>query len=123
MAELREDPVEYVRMCARVHPFPRTWAEYDVIDRIIGHGPDCTCPITEPFTTSHTEPAVGPSPDWFAACAVSGEPVLRRVAASWPGLSAQLVPAEGAAANPALSVPRLHALLDHCLNGTATLPT
>ncbi|WP_314612563.1 hypothetical protein [Streptomyces stackebrandtii] len=230
MAELREDPVEYVRMCARVHPVPRTWAECDVIDRIIGHGPDCTCPITEPFTTSHTEPAVGPSPDWFAACAVSGEPVLRRVAASWPGLSAQLVEtlardddeevrirlachhplapppllldvfvtrpvhrphlaalpafprtgwahlighpdpevrtlaaadpalpdppledpdasvrraaatnpslspealetlladpctAEGAAANPALSVPRLHALLDHCLNGTATLP-
>ncbi|MFE1548015.1 hypothetical protein [Streptomyces sp. NPDC058718] len=231
MAELREDPVEYVRMCARVHPFPRTWAEYDVIDRIIGHGPDCTCPITEPFTKSDTEPAVGPSPDWFAACAVSGEPVLRRVAASWPGLPAQLVEtlaqdddeevrirlachhplapphvlldvfvtrpvhrphllalpafprtgrahlighpdpevralaaadpavpdppvedpdasvrraaatnpslspealetlltdprtAEGAAANPALSVPRLHALLDHCLNGTATLPT
>ncbi|WP_328940331.1 hypothetical protein OG259_00540 [Streptomyces sp. NBC_00250] len=43
------------------------------------HGPDCTCPITEPAT------------DWFAACAVSEEPVLRRVAASWPGLAAELV--------------------------------
>lgn len=37
------------------------------------------------------KPAVGPSPDWFAACAVSEEPILRRVAASWPGLSAELV--------------------------------
>ncbi|WP_405893975.1 hypothetical protein OG612_33780 [Streptomyces sp. NBC_01527] len=230
VAELREDPDEGVRMCARLHSFPRTWAEYDVIRRVIGHGPDCTCPITEPFTESNTEPAVGPSPDWFAACAVSEEPVLRRVAASWPGLSAELVEtlaqdddeevrirlachhplapphllldvfvtrpahrphllvlpafprtggshlvdhpdpevralaaadpalpdppvedpdasvrrsaaanpglspealealladpstAEGAAANPALPVPRMHALLDHCLNGTATRP-
>jgi hypothetical protein len=40
---------------------------------------------------SSTEPDVGPPPDWFAACAVSGEPILRRIAASWPGLSAELV--------------------------------
>ncbi|MFF9869863.1 hypothetical protein ACF1G0_31445 [Streptomyces sp. NPDC013953] len=32
-----------------------------------------------------------PSPNWFAACAASEEPVLRRVAASWPGLPAKLV--------------------------------
>ncbi|WP_234314358.1 MULTISPECIES: hypothetical protein [unclassified Streptomyces] len=83
VAELREDPDEDVRMRARLHPFPRTWAEYWAIRRVIGHGPDCTCPITE----SDTEP----SPDWFAACAESGEPVLRRVAASWPGLPAELV--------------------------------
>ncbi|MFE1384487.1 hypothetical protein ACFW6S_36665 [Streptomyces sp. NPDC058740] len=31
------------------------------------------------------------SPEWFAACAASEEPVLRRVAASWPGLPAALV--------------------------------
>ncbi|MFF3838171.1 hypothetical protein [Streptomyces sp. NPDC001930] len=93
VAELRADPVAAVRMCARLHPFPRTWAECRAIDQVIGHGPDCTCPIGEPFTTSDTEPDVGPSPDWFAACAVSGEPVLRRVAASWPGLPAQLVEA------------------------------
>ncbi|MFE2021843.1 hypothetical protein ACFW9O_27760 [Streptomyces sp. NPDC059499] len=86
VAELGEDPDEHVRMCARLHPFPRTWAEHWAIDRVIGHGPDCTCPIPE----STTGPAVGPSPDWFAACAVSEEPVLRRVAASWPGLSAEL---------------------------------
>ncbi|MFE6489156.1 hypothetical protein ACFVGN_40360, partial [Streptomyces sp. NPDC057757] len=45
-------------------------------------GPDCTCPITEPTSE--------PSPDWFAACAVSEEPVLRRVAARFPSLSAEL---------------------------------
>ncbi|MGW3661397.1 hypothetical protein ACWD6R_39845 [Streptomyces sp. NPDC005151] len=232
VAELREDPDEDVRMRARLHPFPRTWAEYWAIDPAIGHGPDCTCPIpeliTEPTPESNTEPAAGPSPDWFAACAASEEPVLRRGAASWPGLPAELVEtlaqdddeevrirlacyhplapphllldvfvtrpahrphlltlpafprtgrahlighpdpevralaaadpalpdppvedpdasvrraaaanpslspealealladprtAEGAAANPALPVPRMHAILDHCLNGTAT---
>ncbi|MEV7239355.1 hypothetical protein AB0N06_37475 [Streptomyces sp. NPDC051020] len=83
VAELTKDPDDGVRMCARLHPFSRTWAEYDMLHRIIGHGPDCTCPITEP------DPQ--PSPDWFAACAASGEPVLRRVAASWPGLPAELV--------------------------------
>ncbi|MFD9542482.1 hypothetical protein [Streptomyces sp. NPDC060022] len=90
-AELRKDPDDNVRMRARLHPFSRTWTEYEMIHRIIDHGPDCTCPITEPFTRSNLEPAVGPSPDWFAACAVSEEPVLRRIAASWPGLSAELV--------------------------------
>ncbi|MFF3215396.1 hypothetical protein ACFYYB_32745 [Streptomyces sp. NPDC002886] len=219
-AELREDPDKGVRMRARLHPFPRTWAEYWAIHAVIGHGPDCTCPITEP--------ADEPSPDWFAACAASEEPVLRQVAASWPGMPAELVDtlardedeevrirlacrhplapphllldvfvtrpvhrphlltlpafprtglthlighpdpevralaaidpalseppledpdesvrraaaanpslapetlealladlrtAEGAAANPSLPVPRMHALLDHCLNGAAT---
>lgn len=83
ITELREDPDEGVRMRARLHPFPRTWAEYWAMDRVIGHGPDCTCPITES--------APEPFPDWFAACAASEEPVLRRVAASWPGLPAELV--------------------------------
>ncbi|GAA1091500.1 hypothetical protein [Kitasatospora arboriphila] len=87
VAELREDPDENVRRRARLHPVPRTWAEYWAIERvigqIIGHGPDCTCPITEP--------APEPSPDWYAACAASEEPELRRVAASWPLLPAVLV--------------------------------
>ncbi|WP_282691965.1 hypothetical protein [Streptomyces sp. CC208A] len=85
VAELRKDPDDDVRMRARLHPFLRTWVEYEMIERAVDHGPDCTCPITEP--------AVEPSPDWFAACAVSGEPVLRRVAASWPRLPAELVAA------------------------------
>ncbi|MET9539020.1 hypothetical protein ABZY16_16145 [Streptomyces sp. NPDC006553] len=224
-AELRQDPDEDVRMRARLQPSIRTWVEFEVVDRVVGHGLDCTCPITQ----SATEP----SPDWYAACAASEEPVLRRVAASWPGLPAELVgtlaldddeevrirlachhplapphllldvfvtrpahrphlltmpafprtgwthlighpepevralaaadptlpwnsgvledpddevrraaaanptltpetletlladlrTAEGAAANPSLPVPRMHALLDHCLNGTATPPT
>ncbi|WP_079404643.1 hypothetical protein [Streptomyces sp. 3211] len=83
VAELREDPDENVRMRARLHPFPRTWAEYWAMQAVIGHGPDCTCPITEPVDE--------PSPDWFAACAASEEPVLRQVAASWPDLPAELV--------------------------------
>ncbi|WP_345278315.1 hypothetical protein [Streptomyces gulbargensis] len=223
VAELREDPVGEVRIRASLHPFPRTWAEYWAIDRVVGHGPECTCPITEPTGE--------PSPDWFAACAVSEEPVLRRVAARFPGLPAGLVAtlaqdddeevrillachhplapphlllnvfvtrpvhrphlltlpafprtgwarfidhpdidvrvlaaadpslpgppvkdadesvrraaaanpnltpealeallvdtrtAEGAAANPSLPVPRMHALLDHCLNGAAIPPS
>ncbi|MFJ3840555.1 hypothetical protein ACIPY6_34315 [Streptomyces sp. NPDC090054] len=89
VAELREDPDEDVRMRARLHPFPRTWAQYQAIQRVIGHGPDCVCPITEP----DTEPDTEPSTDWFAACAASEEPELRRVAATWPGLPAMLVDA------------------------------
>ncbi|MFB7368954.1 hypothetical protein ACFC0D_03820 [Streptomyces sp. NPDC056222] len=223
VTELREDPDEGVRLRARLHPFPRTWAEYWAIDGVIGYGPDCLCPITEPGPE--------PSPHWFAACATSEEPVLRRVAATWPGLPAEIVEtlaqdddeevrirlachhplapphllldvfvtrpahrphlltlpafprtglthlighadpavralaaadptvpvapvddsdesvcraaaanpsltpgdleslltdprtAEGAAANPSLPVPRMHALLDRCLNGAATPPT
>ncbi|MEV7730039.1 hypothetical protein AB0P15_35800 [Streptomyces sp. NPDC087917] len=87
VAELRKDPDDDVRMRARLHPFPRTWAEYGAIDAVIGHGPDCACPTTEP----DAEPDAQPSPDWFAACAVSEEPVLRQVAASRPDLPAELV--------------------------------
>lgn len=82
-AESEKDPDGEVRMRARLHPFSRTWVEYDMIDRVVGHGPDCVCPITE------IDPQ--PSPDWFAACAASREPALRRAAASWPGLPAELV--------------------------------
>ncbi|MEU8679474.1 hypothetical protein [Streptomyces sp. NPDC048560] len=222
-AELRQDPDEDVRMRARLQPSIRTWAEFQEVHKVVGHGPDCTCPITQPATE--------PSPDWYATCAASEEPVFRRVAASWPGLPAELAgalaldddeevriqlachhplapphllldvfvtrpahrphlltlpafprtgwshfighpdpevralaaadptlpeppledpddavrraaaanstltpetletlltdlrTAEGAAANPSLPVPRMHALLDHCLNGAATPPT
>ncbi|MFH9610849.1 hypothetical protein [Streptomyces sp. NPDC017448] len=90
---LAADPDEDVRMRARLQPFTPTWAEYAVVQRVAGHGPDCTCPVTEPFAEPTRGASPGPSPDWFAACAVSGEPVLRRVAASWPGLCAELVEA------------------------------
>ncbi|MEU8773341.1 hypothetical protein [Streptomyces sp. NPDC048606] len=95
VARLEEDPDASVRRRARLHPFPRTWAEYRAIERIIGHGLDCTCPITEPFAGPDPDPdperLTEPSPAWFAACAVSMEPVLRRVAAAWPGLPEELV--------------------------------
>ncbi|WP_432133789.1 hypothetical protein [Streptomyces sp. bgisy154] len=82
-AELRQDPDEDVRMRARLQPSIRTWDEFQAVDGVVGHGPDCTCPITEPATE--------PSPEWYATCAASEEPVLRRVAASWPRLPAELV--------------------------------
>ncbi|MFJ6355243.1 hypothetical protein ACIQKB_38015 [Streptomyces sp. NPDC092046] len=85
VGELGRDADHDVRRRVRLHPFPRTWAEYGAIQRVMGHGPDCTCPITGPDTE--------PSPDWFAACAASEEPALRRVAASWPGLPAGRVAA------------------------------
>ncbi|MFG2823955.1 hypothetical protein ACGFX4_31575 [Kitasatospora sp. NPDC048365] len=82
VAELREDPDEAVRRRARLHPGPRTWAEYWAIEKVIGHGPDCTCPIVEPGSE--------PTSDWYAACALSEEAELRRVAASSPLLPAEL---------------------------------
>ncbi|WP_394437082.1 hypothetical protein [Streptomyces sp. SGAir0957] len=82
VAELRTDPDDHVRTRARLNPFSRTWTEYDMIHRVVGHGPDCTCPITEVVPR--------PSADWFAACAAATEPVLRRIAASWCGLPAEL---------------------------------
>ncbi|MFD5655464.1 hypothetical protein [Streptomyces sp. NPDC127039] len=55
---------------------------------------------------------------------------MRQAAATNPGLSPQTLEplladshtAEGAASNPALPVPRMHALVDRCPNGTATVP-
>ncbi|MFF3301531.1 hypothetical protein [Streptomyces sp. NPDC002908] len=82
-AELRQDPDEDVRMRARLQSSIRTWAEFQAVQVVVGHGPDCTCPITKPATE--------PPPDWYATCAASPEPVLRQVAASWPGLPAPLV--------------------------------
>lgn len=223
VAELREDPDEDVRMRARLHPFPRTWAEYWAIHAVIGHGPDCTCPITElarravarlvrrlrgvrgtgtppgcgelaqpargtcrnsragqdeevrirlacrhPLAPPHllldvfvTRPAHRPHLLTLSAFPRTGlthlidhpEPEVRALAAADPGLSEppledpdesvcraaaanpSLAPetlgtlladprtAEGAAANPSLPVPRMHALLDHCLNSAATPAT
>ncbi|MEU8433849.1 hypothetical protein AB0F18_13160 [Streptomyces sp. NPDC029216] len=55
---------------------------------------------------------------------------VRRAAAANPRMSPEALEtlladprtAEGAASNPSLPVPRMHALLDHCLIGTATPP-
>ncbi|MFE6364840.1 hypothetical protein ACFVP3_33220 [Streptomyces sp. NPDC057806] len=84
-AQLRQDPDEDVRLRARLQPCIRTWAEFETVDMMLGHCPDCTCPII----THSAEPL----PDWYATCAASEEPALRRIAASWPDLPAQLVAA------------------------------
>ncbi|WP_244291544.1 hypothetical protein [Streptomyces subrutilus] len=55
---------------------------------------------------------------------------VRRAAAAHPRLTPEVLEAlladprtaEGAAANPTLPVPRMHVLLDRCLNGNATPP-
>ncbi|WP_260609832.1 hypothetical protein [Streptomyces sp. WAC06614] len=83
-AELAEDPDERVRTRARIQPLPRTRAECAAVDRVLAcHGHDCDCPVVEPYEQ--------PDPDWYRACAVSPEVVLRRVAASCPTLPAGLV--------------------------------
>ncbi|MGW5641161.1 hypothetical protein ACWEWQ_41850, partial [Streptomyces sp. NPDC003832] len=84
-AELRQDPDVEVRVRARLRPSIRTRAEFEAVDRVLGHGPDCTCPITPP--------GAEPLPDWYIACATSQEAVLRQVAAGWPGLPAHLASA------------------------------
>ncbi|MFD0271228.1 hypothetical protein ACFVGY_32365 [Streptomyces sp. NPDC127106] len=85
LAELAQDPDEAVRLRARVQPLPRTWAQCGAVDRVFGAcAVGCTCPITEPFAE--------PDLDWYRACAVSPEPVLRRVAASLSLLPDDLVP-------------------------------
>ncbi|MEV4943399.1 hypothetical protein [Streptomyces zaomyceticus] len=81
---LSQDRDQDVRMRARLHPFSHTWAEYGSLRRVIGHGPDCTCLITE----HDPEPA----PEWFAACAASEEPVLRRVGRVCPQHSSRHSP-------------------------------
>lgn len=84
LAELAGDPDETVRTRARAHPLPRTWAQRDAVDKVTGrHSGDCACTIGELFTE--------PDTSWYQACAVSGHPVMRRVAASHPGLPVELV--------------------------------
>ncbi|MFF2774133.1 hypothetical protein ACFVU3_04420 [Streptomyces sp. NPDC058052] len=88
LAELAEDPDESVRARAAAHPLPRTWAERAAIDGVVGrHAVDCDCPIPEPDAWAPH----GPDASWYAACAVSGHAILRRVAASHPALPADLV--------------------------------
>ncbi|MFD7781913.1 hypothetical protein ACFV4Q_02180 [Streptomyces nojiriensis] len=83
-AELAEDPDERVRTRARVQPLPRTTAQCEAVDHEMGQGPyDCWCPILEPYEE--------PDLDWYRACAVSEEVVLRRAAARCATLPADLV--------------------------------
>ncbi|MET9145081.1 hypothetical protein [Streptomyces sp. NPDC004042] len=80
LAALAEDPDERVRLRARTHPLPRTWAQRDALDRVIGRGADQIGVVARSFGE--------PDPGWYADCAASGDPLLRRAAASWPDLPA-----------------------------------
>ena len=74
LAELTDDPEGTVRTRALVHEAPRTEPQRQMIDYCIGRSADEIGPSHERFNP--------PSPDWFANCAVSGHPLLRRIAAT-----------------------------------------
>lgn len=83
LEDLAKDPDDTVRTRALVHPLPRTWAQREALDRVVGHTAEDIGPVGEM--------AVEPNTDWYSACAVSAHPLLRRVAATCPRLSRELV--------------------------------
>ena len=89
-----------MRTRALVHEAPRTETQRRMIDCRIGRSADEIGPIHEGFNP--------PSPDWFAVCAVSGHPLLRRIAATYRLLPADL--ADRLARDPDDEVRRLLAL-------------
>ncbi|MEU9043622.1 MULTISPECIES: hypothetical protein [unclassified Kitasatospora] len=83
LAELAQDPEDTVRIRAVLHPLPRTWPERRAIDRVVGRPAEQVGPVREMFQEPETS--------WYEACAVSPEPVLRRVAATCARLPQELV--------------------------------
>jgi hypothetical protein len=82
LAELADDPDGWVHTRAIVHPLPRTVAQRDLIDQLIG------CPVADLGRTGWT--FAGDEETWLVACAVSEHPLLRRIAAAHSGLPADL---------------------------------
>ncbi|GGL91757.1 hypothetical protein GCM10010129_39400 [Streptomyces fumigatiscleroticus] len=83
LAESAEDPDDAVRTRTRVQPLPRTWEQRDAIDRVAGRTAEDIGPLAEMLAE--------PDPDWYSACALSEHSLLRRVAATFPGLPEELV--------------------------------
>ncbi|WP_031075160.1 hypothetical protein, partial [Streptomyces sp. NRRL WC-3742] len=74
LAELAEDPDDFVRTRARLQPLPRTWPQRAAVDRVLGHDADCLGPAGEMYHEPETA--------WYEESAASPHPVLRRVAAT-----------------------------------------
>ncbi|RST19578.1 hypothetical protein E2C00_00735 [Streptomyces sp. WAC05374] len=83
LAELAQDPDDSVRTRALLQPLPRAWSERNAIDRVIGCAAERIGPVGEMLI----EPETG----WYASCAASTHPLLRRVAATCPRLPEELV--------------------------------
>jgi Leucine rich repeat variant len=83
LERLARDPDDQVRTRALVHPSPRTEEQRRLIDSVIGRTADDIGQVHEWFRP--------PEHDWLCASAVSGHPLLRRVAAMSPNLPADLV--------------------------------
>ncbi|MCX5231398.1 hypothetical protein [Streptomyces sp. NBC_00233] len=140
VAELRQDPDEDVRIRLACHyPLAPPHLLLDVFVTRPAHRPHLLTMPAFP-RTGWTHLIGHPEPEMHAVAAADPtlpeppledpEGAVRRAAAANPTLTpetletllADLRTAEGAAANPSLPVPRIHALLDLCLNGAATLP-
>ncbi|MEV6327707.1 hypothetical protein [Streptomyces sp. NPDC051909] len=107
---LIEDPDESVRTRARIQPYQRTWERREAVDLVARGFVYMVGPLPE-------TPIV-PDPDWYAECARSEHALLRRVAATWAGLPADL--AARLAADPDPEV-RLLLAYHHPLAPAATL--
>jgi hypothetical protein len=83
LTELAQDPDITVRTRALLQPLPRTWPQRAAIDRIIGRTAERIGPVGEML--------IEPETSWYAACATSAHPLLRRVAATCPRLPQELV--------------------------------
>ncbi|MEV6425686.1 hypothetical protein [Streptomyces sp. NPDC051662] len=83
MAELAQDPDGTVRNRVLLQPLPRAWSECAAIDRIIGNAAQSIGPVDEML--------IEPETSWYETCAVSPDPLLRRIAATCPRLPAELV--------------------------------
>lgn len=78
IAELEGDPDPIVRTRALVHPFPRTERQRIAIDQVFGLTAEDIGQIWQPLGDHEA--------DWYQRCAVSDDPILRRVAATYAAL-------------------------------------
>ncbi|WP_405697444.1 hypothetical protein [Streptomyces sp. NBC_01185] len=83
LAELAQDPDSAVRTRAALQPLPRSWSQRGAIDRVIGRTAESIGTVDEMFDE--------PGTSWYEACAASPHALMRRIAATCPGLPQELV--------------------------------